>query len=215
MTLEEKLKMSKETQRIVEEGRNTSQKQKLLSNDTITGSPEYLEQVVYGAPTSNGSYNARDEYKRIQERAKQAITSTDSKLPKAIRDSIEANPLYMETADPKMEAFTEKLARIMPGIQKSFEVQKKLNETKSDSGGITAQEQGKTTTIDYEIIKVIIEESVKKEMAKFFSDKDDGGHLRAVKVSENDNFYFVDGNNNLYSCSIKYIGKNKRKKNSK
>ena len=41
------------------------------------------------------------------------------------------------------------------------------------------------------------------------SHNDDSGNLKAMKMS--DKLLFLDDNNNVYECQMKYVGKNKKK----
>ena len=52
--------------------------------------------------------------------------------------------------------------------------------------------------------------SLKRELLdEGISHNDNTGNLKAMKMS--DKFLFLDDNNNIYECQMKYLGKNKKK----
>lgn len=236
MTLEEKLAMSKKTQKIVEQGIPLQQIQnRQQTQGVMTGSPEYLEEAVFGKVVKKNDgtdpYDAKDEMKKIMERNAQPLPSNleNSRIPKSIIESIRNNPLNMDVVDPKMDAFTQKLAETVPSIKRSLEIQNKLNETRPINEQPTQRQQVVESQpivniggsgIDYEMIKLIVENTVKKEISSIKDNLISEGvsygtaspNLKALKIT--DKFLFLDNDDNLYECQMKYIGKNKKKRKS-
>lgn len=219
MTLEEKLALSKKAQKDVERGLSFRQKKGKSGETVITGNVEDLDNMVYGKPSESSGYDAREEMKKIEERNKKNLMPdmTKSKIPSAILESIRRNPLNLDTKDVKMENFTEKLKNKMPLIQRTIDIQKKLAE--NDKTAVKTQSGAKPESIDYEMIKLIVENAVKKELSaiNISALNENASHniipsLKALKITENGRFIFLDDNGYLYECTIKYIGKNKKKR---
>lgn len=219
MTLEEKLALSKKTQKDAERGLSFRQKKEKSGETVITGNIEALDNMVYGEPSESSGYDAREEMKKIEERNKKNLMPdmTKSKIPSAILESIRRNPLNLDTKDVKMENFTERLKNKMPLMQRTIDIQKKLAE--NDKTAVKAQSGAKSESIDYEMIKLIVENAVKKELSaiNISALNENASHniipsLKALKITENGKFIFLDNNGYLYECTIKYIGKNKKKR---
>lgn len=219
MTLEEKLALSKKAQKDVERGLSFRQKKGKSGEAVITGNIEDLDNMVYGKPSESSGYDAREEMKKIEERNKKNLMPdmTKSKIPSAILESIRRNPLNLDTKDVKMENFTERLKNKMPLIQRTIDIQKKLAE--NDNTAVKTQSGAKPESIDYEMIKLIVENAVKKELSaiNISALNENASHniipsLKALKITENGRFIFLDDNGYLYECTIKYIGKNKKKR---
>lgn len=220
MTLEEKLQISKNTQEKIE--KHIPIQTLKSKTGMVSSSVEALDKAVFGVPEKTSGYDAREEMRQIQERAKHNTVAdfSNSKIPSAIIESIKQNPLNIEPSDPKMDAFTEKLATSVPSIQRSLEIQKMLEGKNAKSK--SAQEQTykpSNNGIDYEMVKLIVENAVKKEVSalkeNFINETtthNGVSDIKALKLSESGKFIFLDSENNLYECVLKYIGKNKKRK---
>lgn len=143
-----------------------------------------------------------------------------SKLPEAIKRSIISNPLVEQPLeDPRMNELTEKLAKGIPGIQKSMQIlndlekkdaeKKELNEERS----VSTKQQG---TIDYNVIRTIIEEVVDEKLSKFapMLTESRGSNCGALSVMNirNNKFLFLDDNDNIFECQMVFKGKNKARR---
>lgn len=161
--------------------------------------------------------------KRIKERREHgdSIDYSHSKLPRQIIESIAANPLDMTVVDPKMDAFTEKLKQTLPNsFNRSYEIQEKLE--KQDRQELNEVQGNNNATplsvnVDYELIKTIVESVVDKkinELKKGMVNENlsygSNSSLKAMKLGEK--FLFLDSDNNIFECQMKYIGKNKKRK---
>lgn len=224
MTLEEKLAISKQQQQKIEKGIPLANGANGISNytpisSTITGSVDDIDNAVFGEVNNDllsKRYDAREEMKRIEERKEHGgnVNYSHSKIPKSILNSIIKNPLDMPSTDPKMDAFTQKLQEKLPeGINRSYAIQNAL-EGKDKAKAI--DEKSHSNSIDYEMIKMIVENAVEKKISELkgtllTEGKENEGHsLRAMKIGNK--FLFLDNDNNVFECQMKYIGKNKKRK---
>lgn len=226
MTLEEKLALSKEQKQIMENGIKAVQHKQAgnsSSNSPIVGNLDDIDKAVYGEVEKTSGYDPHEEMKRIKERREHggSIDYSHSKLPKQIIESIAANPLDMTVVDPKMDAFTEKLKQTLPNsFNRSYEIQEKLekqdrqesNEVQGNNNATSA-----SVNVDYELIKTIVESVVDKkinELKKGMVNENlsygSNSSLKAMKLGEK--FLFLDSDNNIFECQMKYIGKNKKRK---
>lgn len=226
MTLEEKLSISKEQQNIIESGAKgvKANVHRPVSQQPLIGSPEQLDRAVFGATDpsiKSNRYDAKEEMKRIEERRKEGVKIDYSKsgIPKSILESIIKEPLDMPTTDSKMDALTERLSKKFPnGIGRSYEIQNKLEDTLPKASNINetkAKSPNSNSGIDYELIKMIVENVIDKKInniqsALLTESKNDGTSLKAMKMGNK--FLFLDNDNNVYECQMKFIGKNKRRK---
>lgn len=235
MTLEEKLALSKQTQakvEMLEKGIKPKQQNKTnarpSSNQTpLTGSLGHLDEAVFGKyeRKNDGTepYDAKEEMKKIKERAEKGvdIDYSKTKIPKEILESIRSNPLNLTMVDPQMDAFTERLAQSMKNdntFERSLEIQGKLEETHQPKEIVPQKNTTVNVEINYERIRTIVESVVAKEMEKLksrllteeYHHTGNMTELKAMKLS--DKFLFLDGDNNIFECNLKYLGKNKKKK---
>lgn len=226
MTLEEKLALSKEQKQIMENGIKAVQHKQartVSSNSPIVGNLDDIDKAVYGEVEKTSGYDPHEEMKRIKERREHgdSIDYSHSKLPRQIIESIAANPLDMTVVDPKMDAFTEKLKQTLPNsFNRSYEIQEKLE--KQDRQELNEVQGNNNTTpasvnVDYELIKTIVESVVDKkinELKKGMVNENlsygSNSSLKAMKLGEK--FLFLDSDNNIFECQMKYIGKNKKRK---
>lgn len=162
-------------------------------------------------------YDAREEMKRIQEGLPSDLSHC--KLPPQIIESIRQNPLMDMSADPQMDAFTERLAAMngSQGMQRSVEIQEKL-ERQDRQAAQQAQpvyEQGRSVNVDYEMIKMIVENAIDKRIEELKTTSINESampNIKTMQMSPNGNFFFVDTDNNVYECKLTYKGKRKVKK---
>ena len=226
MTLEEKLALSKEQKQIMENGIKAGQHKQAgngSSNSPIVGNLDDIDKAVYGEVEKTSGYDPHEEMKRIKERREHgdSIDYSHSKLPRQIIESIAANPLDMTVVDPKMDAFTEKLKQTLPNsFNRSYEIQEKLE--KQDRQELNEVQGNNNATplsvnVDYELIKTIVESVVDKkinELKKGMVNENlsygSNSSLKAMKLGEK--FLFLDSDNNIFECQMKYIGKNKKRK---
>ena len=225
MTLEEKLALSKEQKQIMENGIKAVQHKQartVSSNSPIVGNLDDIDKAVYGEVEKTSGYDPHEEMKRIKERREHggSIDYSHSKLPRQIIESIAANPLDMTVVDPKMDAFTEKLKQTLPNsFNRSYEIQEKLEkQDRQELNEVQGNNNASASVnVDYELIKTIVESVVDKkinELKKGMVNENlsygSNSSLKAMKLGEK--FLFLDSDNNIFECQMKYIGKNKKRK---
>ena len=87
-----------------------------------------------------------------------------------------------------------------------------MNEVQGNNNATSA-----SVNVDYELIKTIVESVVDKkinELKKGMVNENlsygSNSSLKAMKLGEK--FLFLDSDNNIFECQMKYIGKNKKRK---
>lgn len=181
-----------------------------------------LDKMVFGAPVNDNSvqfYDPKEDMKRMTQGLTEDKLSR-SKLPDIIKKSIASDPLTLSpVTDTKMDAFTKKLTEAMPGIQKSMGILQQLNESDKEKQKKRIDEaliqNNNNSTIDYNIIKNIVEEAVEKKIQQYATllteDRSrTGGNAAVMKIGEK--FMMLDDQDNVYECQMVYKGKNKKRK---
>lgn len=185
-----------------------------------------LDEQVFGKyQKPEDTYDPEEEMNRWKERYKgnNIPNIVNSKLPKNIIESIISNPCNIDPVveDPRMRALQERIDGKMPGIKSVAEIQRKLDE--HDREQIELQEQLKPkqpkvetnvqSTIDYGLIKMIVESVINEKLNNLNESRNNvssASDMRAMMMI-GDKFRFLDGNDNIYECQLKYIGKKKKK----
>lgn len=206
-TLEEKLKLAKSVSK-AEKQLNTRMP---MDNQSTLNESEYL---MYN-PTQEKPkpYNADDDLKRIQQGLPSDLSNC--KLPKSILESIVKNPLNGMSVDPQMDHFTEALSKNL-GINQATSLMEKLEKI-DNKKTISSEEVVKRATptsvenvsIDYDKIKQIVEEVIDEKLSNL-NTSDKGKDVTVIKFGT-DKFLFLDSDNNIYECVMKYKGKNKKR----
>lgn len=195
-TLEEKLALSKQMTRIEREGFNNN-----IQQPQYTFQNPNIETVPYSA-------------KADMERLKKGIPNDLShcKLPSAIIESIKQNPLTDISEDPQMDNFTRTLGESM-GIKQSANIIEKL-EKKDNNNNIT-ETKVVNSNVDYGMIKMIIENVIDEKLQKIQENKmlnensTTQSNIKTVQFGT-DKFLFLDSDDNVYECVMKYKGKRKK-----
>lgn len=187
---------------------------------------ENYDRNFYAADTEssskeNGSheYNARVEMERLKEIAKQGgrgpVNVNGKNMPKEILESIINNPLDLTPIDPRMDELEEKIKNKMSGIKTATDILERV-EKQSKAPKTVINEDKQPSNIDYDVIKTIVEnvldsrlESVKETINE--SNNHQGTYVPSMKyLSFKDKFYFVDNDDNVFECVMKYKGKRKK-----
>lgn len=183
------------------------------------------EQVFGNKLLDDGSgkkpYDARTEMEMIKE-GFSSDNVKKSKLPAAIKEAMVSNPLIITTVDPKMDAFTAKLAAVQ-GVQKAATIMNQLDEEdaakeNARKSALNENIQHSLVNIDYNMIKTIVENAVKslkddlrhelnESMAR---NNQNDASLKVMKMGNK--FLFLDSEDNIFECQMVYKGKNKSKK---
>ena len=208
----------------------------VLSNNARTVDPDAIPRYNGGFIPANPEefaaqkpYDAKEAMKAMNENiaAKRANTS---RVPDAIKNAIMTNPLMLEDAGytTDIDNFTENLGKKLNGlngIQRAMgilEQSENMDKTKQVERMITERSDTKQNVsgsggVDYEIIKAIVENVIDRKLAQFkqtlnenASHNKNGGSLSVMKLA--DKFLFLDSDDNIYECVMKYKGKNKKRK---
>lgn len=191
---------------------------------TFTGSVESLDNEVFGESKlmyDDGGrpvYNAEEEMKRIQQ-GFNSVDLSNCKLPNIIKESIMNQPLISTSVDPKMDSFTEALAKKIPGAQKVTSIINQLEE-EDKKKNVTINESiqhGTAQQIDYDLIKNIVNEcvkSLKNELKNelnesIYRNRSNDTSVKVMKMT--DKFLFLDSDDNIFECQMIYKGKKKKK----
>lgn len=199
-SLEEKLALSKKMTRMENVAPQTTQMQQ----------PQY----TFNNPKEQiKPYNAKEDLKRLQSGLPKDLSGC--KLPQSIIESIVNNPLTDLSADVQMDSFTETLGESL-GLQQSANIIEKLSEREKKVTENIQTVQTTTTNVDYEMIKMIVENVIDNKIASLqqslLNENRMHNNLNSVKTMHfGEKFMFCDSDDNVYECEMKYKGKRKKK----
>ena len=119
-------------------------------------------------------------------------------------------------------ALEEKLKDNMPGIKAAANILERVEKRDEEARTKIAEQiiQPKpsgNTNVDYELIKTIVESTIDKKMSEIKSTLNESvqrtqSYVPSMKIMNfKDNFYFVDNDDNVFECVMKYKGKRKKK----
>ena len=151
-----------------------------------------------------------------------AVNLEGRNIPQGIVESILNNPLDLKPIDPRMDALEEKLKDNMPGIKAAANILERVEKRDEEARTKIAEQiiQPKpsgNTNVDYELIKTIVESTIDKKMSEIKSTLNESvqrtqSYVPSMKIMNfKDNFYFVDNDDNVFECVMKYKGKRKKK----
>lgn len=166
---------------------------------------------------STGVYNAQDDLERMKNMKIDKSKLANSKLPDFIKESIVSNPLNVDPTlvDSKMNQFTEQLGQKL-GLQKSVSILQQLDEIdEQKSQKSTLTETTNSGSIDYSMIKMIVENVIDEKLGKITAMLNENVQRSTPSLSVmniSDKFLYLDDQDNVYECQMVYKGKNKRKK---
>lgn len=204
-SLEEKLALSKKMTRMESVSPQYSQPQ----------TPQY----TFNDPRQERKpYDAKEDLKRLQGGLPKDLSNC--KLPASIIESIMNNPLTNISVDPQMDSFTETLGKNL-GIKQSASIMEQLDKI-DNANNIVETKTNKTETnnsgsIDYEIIKMIVENAIDKKIETLKQTvllnenktQQTSNNLKTMHLG--DKFLFLDSDDNVYECVMQYKGKRKKK----
>ena len=220
----------------IEKGNITSTKgavkgHKVANQQDLDRLIESYDQQVYGVSAEpvlkqneTPKYDARKEMEKLKEieanGGRGAINLEGRNIPKGILESILNNPLDLKPIDPRMDAFEQKLKDGMPGIKAATnileKVEKQDKEAKAKLNEQLNPKQTISNNIDYELIKVLIETAIDKKLESLKQNINETNNHQQTYIpsmkylSFKDNFYFVDNDDNVFECVMKYKGKRKK-----
>lgn len=169
-------------------------------------------------------YDARKEMERLKEidahGGRSAVNLEGRNIPQGIVESILNNPLDLKPIDPRMDALEEKLKDNMPGIKAAANILERVEKRDEEARAKIAEQiipqTNANTNIDYELIKTIIENTIDKKLTEMKNTLNESVERNQMYVPSmkmlnfKDKFYFVDNDNNVFECEMKYKGKRKK-----
>lgn len=171
-------------------------------------------------------YNPNAEMERIKESyshgGPKPLDIDKKKIPKYIVEEMLRNPIDMSamaekvTDDDKWKDLENKLKK--SGLKASADIINKMetNEKKAVNESVRQPIQN-NSTFDYGTLKAIIEQVIDEKFDKMRTSLNESialqNNIPSMKLLNfKDNFYFVDQDNNVFECVMKYKGKRKTKK---
>lgn len=168
-------------------------------------------------------YNAMEEMKRLREIEENGGRGTvdleGRNIPRSIVESILNNPLDLKpVVDPNMDKLEERLAS--KGIKAAVDVMKRVDKKEQEEKTRLMEQllpNGSTSTssIDYDALRTIVEQSVEKKLLEMKDtlneSRNSQQYVPSMKyLSFKDKFFFVDNDDNVFECVMKYKGKRKK-----
>ena len=132
-------------------------------------------------------YDARKEMERLKEidahGGRSAVNLEGRNIPQGIVESILNNPLDLKPIDPRMDALEEKLKDNMPGIKAAANILERVEKREEEARAKIAEQIIPQTNTNTNIDYELIKTIIE---------------------------YFVDNDNNVFECEMKYKGKRKK-----
>lgn len=201
--------------------------------DMMTGDVASLNEAVFGRYNAENDNSASDGSKILMETMKEYESGNvseetrkrveenvkNSKIPKAILESVLAKPLIETKINGSdVNDYMENLMKKNTNIEASKRINQKLNESDASRQPVQTP-QFTQSNFDYTKLQGMIEEAIDKKLNQFIgkmnlSENRQAGVSPITQVQEinNTKFLFADSSNNVYECTLKYIGKNKKTK---
>lgn len=174
----------------------------------------------------------RDELNEMADSSVFMEKLKQSKLPAAIIESMRQNPCNYDTSvvntmmGPENALFkklNEAYAKDKDEHVRGVKAIQQINEQLETRDKQIAEETAKvtedvvhnsfTTNIDITALEQVIERVINKKfnMLNESISRKLPSQIRSMSITESGNFRFLDGEDNVYECQMKYIGKRKKK----
>ncbi len=210
--------------------KNTSGGHRVANQQDLDRLIENYDRQVYGPSpepilkeNEEEKYDATKEMERLKEieahGGRGAVNLEGRNIPRGIVESIINNPLDLKPIDPRMDALEEKLKDNMPGIKAAANILERV-EKRDEEARTRISEQiphtPQSQAVDYEMIKSIVEnviESKFSEVSNKLNENIQRQHMYVPSMKYmnfKDKFYFVDNDDNVFVCEMKYKGKRKK-----
>lgn len=212
--------------------KKTNNGQHITNQQDLDRLIENYDKQVYGTTPNTvlkneekEKYDPQKEMQHLKEIAEHggrgAVNLEGRNIPQGIVESILNNPLDLKPIDPKMDALEEKLKNNMPGIKAAANILERVEKRDEEARAKIAEQimpqTNTNTNIDYELIKTIIENTIDKKLTEMKKTLNESAERNQMYVPSmkmmnfKDKFYFVDNDNNVFECEMKYKGKRKKK----
>lgn len=148
-----------------------------------------------------------------------------SKLPKAIVESMRQNPCNLDPTIVNQvmgkeneffkklnEAYAKEQEAPVSGVQAAMRITEQLEtrDKQQNTEDETPSEDIKMSTLDTETLEAVISRVIDKKLANLSNQG--GTTLKTMVLTQNGTFRFLDTEDNVYECQLKFIGKRKKKK---
>lgn len=149
---------------------------------------------------------------------------SQSRLPAAIVESMRQNPCnYDPTVVNKLmgpenelfkklnEAYGQENDEPVRGVQAIHQINEQLEQRDKKENQDSAISENKTSNgnIDISALEEMIERVIDRKLNALNESK--APSIKSMSLTENGNFRFLDGDDNVYECQMKYLGKRKKK----
>lgn len=150
---------------------------------------------------------------------------SQSKLPKAIIESMRQNPCNL---DPTIvnhvmgkeneffkklnETYAKEKEAPVSGVQAAMRITEQLEtrDKQENTENDTQTEDDKIANVDVETLEKIISRVIDNKLANISNTN--GAQLKTMALTQSGTFRFLDAEDNVYECQMKFIGKRKKKK---
>lgn len=148
-----------------------------------------------------------------------------SKLPKAIVESMRQNPCNLDPTIVNQvmgkeneffkklnEAYAKEQEAPVSGVQAAMRITEQLEtrDKQQNTEDENPSEDSKMSTLDTETLEAVISRVIDKKLANLSNQG--GTTLKTMVLTQNGTFRFLDTEDNVYECQLKFIGKRKKKK---
>lgn len=216
----------------IEKGKNSvsvNKRSRTVNQQALDEIVESFDKQVYGPIAEpilkegeQKPYRAEDEMKMLKEidanGGRKAVNLEGRNIPRGIVESILNNPLDLKPIDPKMDELEERLKGNMPGIKAAANilerVDKKEQEAHSKLNENIIPKRNEINAIDYNMLKSIIEECIDNKLSALNENiARQSLNIPSMKLMNfKDKWLFVDNDDNVFECEMKYRGKRKKKR---
>ena len=210
-------------------------KQAMSLNEQISSADKAISSIdqMYNAPyiptkEEKEKWNTEKGRAELTEMADNNVFMqklSQSKLPKAIVESMRQNPCNLDPTIVNQvmgkeneffkklnEAYAKEKDAPVSGVQAAMRITEQL-ETRDKQQNVDdeySSEDNKTSTLDTETLEAVISRVIDKKLANFSNLN--GAALKTMALTQNGTFRFLDSEDNVYECQLKFIGKRKKKK---
>ena len=189
---------------------------------------EDFDRQVYGPPQKSKEdeekYDPRKEFEHLKEISAKggrgAVNLEGRKIPSNIVESILNNPLDMPINNTELDSLEERIKGKMPGIKAAADIFKKVEqqqqEAKTKINENIVRQETTTANIDYDLIREIVESAIDKRLSEMKTSLNESvqrqsNYVPSMKLLNfKDRFFFIDNDNNIFECEMKYKGKRKK-----
>lgn len=203
-----------------------NKRSKLPNQQTLDRLVEDIDNQVYGPIAKpilkegeQEPYDPRKEMeylKKVNENGgRRAVNLEGRNIPRGIVESIINNPLDMPI-NPEMDELESRLMGNMPGIKAAANILERVDkqdkEARAKLNENIIPKQNGNANIDYDMLRNIIEECIDNKLSQINETMSHQSYVPTMKMLNfKDNFYFVDNDDNVFECVMKYKGKRKKK----